>query len=160
MALPFSTPPLPIPFTGGGVASQQPLVTNLPRAQASLTRKYSDENFRTYLGSLPASIRNSLIDFATSVANFEYEKPLPIMKQMLQSRHLAPLYGERTPVAGRVGVMMVAVSMAVTMIMAVRMIVTVIVTVMVAHASLPAAGSAMCSSISVSMSLMWASAAE
>lgn len=42
---------------------------------------------------------NSLIDFATSVANFEYEKPLPIMKQMLQSRHLAPLYGERTPVA-------------------------------------------------------------
>ncbi|MEK6975947.1 MAG: DNA-directed DNA polymerase II small subunit [Candidatus Thermoplasmatota archaeon] len=42
---------------------------------------------------------NSLIDFATSVANFEYEKPLPIMKQMLQGRHLAPLYGERTPVA-------------------------------------------------------------
>ena len=42
---------------------------------------------------------NSLIDFATSVTNFEYEKPLPIMKQMLQSRHLAPLYGERTPVA-------------------------------------------------------------
>ncbi len=42
---------------------------------------------------------NSLIDFATSVANMEYEKPLPIMKQMLQSRHLAPLYGERTPVA-------------------------------------------------------------
>jgi DNA polymerase II small subunit len=42
---------------------------------------------------------NSLIDFATSVANLEYEKPLPIMRQMLQSRHLAPLYGERTPVA-------------------------------------------------------------
>jgi DNA polymerase II small subunit len=42
---------------------------------------------------------NSLIDFATSVVNLEYEKPLPVMKQMLQSRHLAPLYGERTPVA-------------------------------------------------------------
>jgi DNA polymerase II small subunit len=42
---------------------------------------------------------SSLIDFATSVTNLEYEKPLPTMKQMLQSRHLAPLYGERTPVA-------------------------------------------------------------
>ncbi len=42
---------------------------------------------------------SSLIDFATSVTNLEYEKPLPAMKQMLQSRHLAPLYGERTPVA-------------------------------------------------------------
>lgn len=42
---------------------------------------------------------SSLIDFATSVTNLEYEKPLPAMKQMLQSRHMAPLYGERTPVA-------------------------------------------------------------
>lgn len=42
---------------------------------------------------------SSLIDFATSVTNLEYEDPLPSMKQMLQSRHLAPLYGERTPVA-------------------------------------------------------------
>ncbi len=42
---------------------------------------------------------SSLIDFATSVTNLEYEKPMPAMKQMLQSRHLAPLYGERTPVA-------------------------------------------------------------
>jgi DNA polymerase II small subunit len=42
---------------------------------------------------------NSLIDFATSVVNLEYEKPLPVMEQMLKSRHLAPLYGERTPVA-------------------------------------------------------------
>ncbi|MEA3190989.1 MAG: polymerase small subunit [Thermoplasmata archaeon] len=43
----------------------------------------------------------SLIDFATSGANLEVAKPLPIMKQMLQSRHLAPLYGEhsRTPIA-------------------------------------------------------------
>lgn len=41
----------------------------------------------------------SLIDMATSVANLEYEKPIPTMKQLLQSRHLAPLYGERTPVA-------------------------------------------------------------
>lgn len=42
---------------------------------------------------------SSLIDFATSVASLEYEKPLDSMKQMLQSRHMAPLYGERTPVA-------------------------------------------------------------
>ncbi len=42
---------------------------------------------------------SSLIDFATSVAHLEYEEPLPAMEQMLQSRHLAPLYGERTPVA-------------------------------------------------------------
>ncbi|MHB8634677.1 MAG: DNA-directed DNA polymerase II small subunit, partial [Thermoplasmatota archaeon] len=41
----------------------------------------------------------SLIDMATSVANLEYEKPLPTMRQLLQSRHLAPIYGERTPVA-------------------------------------------------------------
>lgn len=42
---------------------------------------------------------SSLIDFATSVANLEYEKPLETMEQMLKTRHLAPLYGERTPVA-------------------------------------------------------------
>jgi DNA polymerase II small subunit len=42
---------------------------------------------------------SSLIDFATSVANLEYEKPLDTMEQMLKCRHLAPLYGERTPVA-------------------------------------------------------------
>lgn len=42
---------------------------------------------------------SSLIDFATSVANLEYEKPLDTMEQMLKTRHLAPLYGERTPVA-------------------------------------------------------------
>jgi DNA polymerase II small subunit len=42
---------------------------------------------------------SSLIDFATSVAHLEYEKPLETMEQMLKCRHLAPLYGERTPVA-------------------------------------------------------------
>ncbi|MEK6986304.1 MAG: DNA-directed DNA polymerase II small subunit [Candidatus Thermoplasmatota archaeon] len=42
---------------------------------------------------------NSLIDYAASVSGFEFSAPLPIMKQMLQSRHVAPLYGERTPVA-------------------------------------------------------------
>lgn len=42
---------------------------------------------------------SSLIDFATSVTHLEYEEPLPAMKQMLQSRHMAPIYGERTPVA-------------------------------------------------------------
>jgi DNA polymerase II small subunit len=41
----------------------------------------------------------SLVDYATSVANLEYDKPLPIMQQMLQSRHLAPMYGGRTPIA-------------------------------------------------------------
>ncbi len=42
---------------------------------------------------------SSLIDFATSVAKLEYEQPLETMQQMLESRHLAPLYGERTPMA-------------------------------------------------------------
>ena len=41
----------------------------------------------------------SLVDFATSVANLDYDKPLPVMEQMLKSRHLAPMYGGRTPVA-------------------------------------------------------------
>ncbi len=41
----------------------------------------------------------SLIDFATTVTNLDYEDPLPTMEQMLQCRHMAPLYGERTPVA-------------------------------------------------------------
>ncbi len=41
----------------------------------------------------------SLIDFATTVTKLDYESPLPTMEQMLQCRHLAPLYGERTPVA-------------------------------------------------------------
>ncbi|HET6398032.1 MAG TPA: metallophosphoesterase, partial [Candidatus Thermoplasmatota archaeon] len=41
----------------------------------------------------------SLIDFASSIPGLDYEHPLPTMKQMLQCRHLAPLYGERTPVA-------------------------------------------------------------
>ncbi len=41
----------------------------------------------------------SLIDFATNVTTLDYENPLPTMEQMLQCRHLAPLYGERTPVA-------------------------------------------------------------
>lgn len=42
---------------------------------------------------------NSLIDYAATVAGFEFSAPLPIMEQMLKSRHLAPIYGERTPVA-------------------------------------------------------------
>ena len=41
----------------------------------------------------------SLVDFATSVQNLDYDKPLPVMEQMLKSRHLAPMYGGRTPVA-------------------------------------------------------------
>lgn len=41
----------------------------------------------------------SLIDFGASVSSLEFSKPLPIMRQMLQSRHLAPRYGHITPVA-------------------------------------------------------------
>ncbi|MGB0653561.1 MAG: DNA-directed DNA polymerase II small subunit [Thermoplasmatota archaeon] len=41
----------------------------------------------------------SLIDFATTVSKLDYEDPLPTMQQMLECRHMAPLYGERTPVA-------------------------------------------------------------
>ncbi len=41
----------------------------------------------------------SLIDFATSVTHLDYEDPLATMEQMLQCRHLSPIYGERTPLA-------------------------------------------------------------
>lgn len=41
----------------------------------------------------------SLIDFAKSVTDLQYDKPLPSMKRMLESRHLAPKYGDITPVA-------------------------------------------------------------
>ncbi len=42
---------------------------------------------------------NSLIDFAVATRHLEFDKPLATMKQMLQSRHLAPIYGDKTPVA-------------------------------------------------------------
>ncbi|MES2153903.1 MAG: DNA-directed DNA polymerase II small subunit [bacterium] len=42
---------------------------------------------------------NSLIDFAVATRHLEFNKPLATMKQMLQSRHLAPIYGDKTPVA-------------------------------------------------------------
>ena len=63
--------------------------------------------------------------------------------------------------------MVVAVGMAVAMIVAVVMavivvmvMVMVIVVVVLAHASVPVEGSAICSSISLSTPLIWASAAE
>jgi len=63
--------------------------------------------------------------------------------------------------------MVVAVGMAVAMIVAVVMavivvmiVVMVIVVVVLAHASVPVEGSAICSSISLSTPLIWASAAE
>ncbi|MBI2077023.1 MAG: metallophosphoesterase, partial [Euryarchaeota archaeon] len=41
----------------------------------------------------------SMVDFATSVPGFRMDQPIPIMKQMLQSRHIAPTYGGKTPIS-------------------------------------------------------------
>lgn len=40
----------------------------------------------------------SMIDFATTVPGLRMDQPVPIMKQMLQCRHLAPTYGGKTPI--------------------------------------------------------------
>lgn len=41
----------------------------------------------------------SMVDFATNVPNSSVDRPLEIMKQMLQCRHVAPLYGGKTPLS-------------------------------------------------------------
>jgi DNA polymerase II small subunit len=41
----------------------------------------------------------SMDDFVLKVANFTYNDPITIMKDMLKKRHLAPVYGEKTPIA-------------------------------------------------------------
>ena len=41
----------------------------------------------------------SFDDLVMAVKDFEYEKSDVIMKELLQKRHLAPIYGERTPLA-------------------------------------------------------------
>ena len=41
----------------------------------------------------------SFDDLVMAVKNFEYEKSDEIMEELLQKRHLAPIYGERTPLA-------------------------------------------------------------
>ena len=51
-------------------------------------------------------------------------------------------------------------AMIVTVVMVMVMVVLVLVVVCVAHASIPLAGSAMCSNMVESRLLMWASAAE
>ena len=57
-------------------------------------------------------------------------------------------------------VVMVAETVAVIVVMAVVVRVLVVVLVIVIHASIPLAGSAMCSNMVESRLLMWASAAE
>lgn len=41
----------------------------------------------------------SMVDFATSVPGLRMDQPGPVMKQMLQCRHLAPTYGGKTPIS-------------------------------------------------------------
>ncbi len=41
----------------------------------------------------------SLMDFATTVQGLEHHDPLPIMEEILKCRHLAPIYGQSTPLA-------------------------------------------------------------
>ena len=55
--------------------------------------------------------------------------------------------------------MVVIVGVAMVMIMVVRMCMRVLMVVMVIHASIPLAGSAMCSNMVASRLLMWASTA-
>ncbi len=42
---------------------------------------------------------SSFDDLVMAVKSFEYEKSDQIMEELLQKRHLAPIYGERTPLA-------------------------------------------------------------
>lgn len=41
----------------------------------------------------------SMVDFTTHVPGQSLDRPLDIMKQMLQCRHLAPLFGGKTPIS-------------------------------------------------------------
>lgn len=41
----------------------------------------------------------SMDDFVSQMAKASYERPLDMMKAMLQKRHLAPVYGGKTPIA-------------------------------------------------------------
>jgi DNA polymerase II small subunit len=41
----------------------------------------------------------SIDDFVTHVQQCTYEAPMVAMKEMLKRRHLAPVYGGRTPIA-------------------------------------------------------------
>ncbi len=41
----------------------------------------------------------SMDDFVTNVQSLTYNTPIAIMKEMLKRRHLAPIYGGRTPIA-------------------------------------------------------------
>lgn len=41
----------------------------------------------------------SIDDIVQTTGQMEYDKPVPIMKQMLRCRHLSPIYGNRTPIA-------------------------------------------------------------
>jgi DNA polymerase II small subunit len=41
----------------------------------------------------------SMDDFVMNIPEMSYNKPVQIMKEMLVRRHLAPMYGEKTPIA-------------------------------------------------------------
>jgi len=41
----------------------------------------------------------SMDDFVTTIPSMTYNTPIPMMKEMLRRRHLAPVYGGRTPIA-------------------------------------------------------------
>jgi DNA polymerase II small subunit len=41
----------------------------------------------------------SMDDFIKALPSMDYSKAIPIMKEMLKKRHLAPIYGGRTPIA-------------------------------------------------------------
>jgi DNA polymerase II small subunit len=41
----------------------------------------------------------SLMDFISAIPNLNINNPLDIMKEMLRRRHLAPVFGDKTPLA-------------------------------------------------------------
>ncbi|UCG45205.1 MAG: DNA-directed DNA polymerase II small subunit [Candidatus Bathyarchaeota archaeon] len=81
--------------------------------QPALSKAYAEplcEARRVYLLGNPSTIKlhnvelllyhgRSLDDVVASTPNISFQMPDKAMKLLLQSRHLAPIYGERTPIA-------------------------------------------------------------
>jgi DNA polymerase II small subunit len=56
-------------------------------------------NFKLHNVEILSYHGRSMDDFVMQIPDVSYEKPLAIMKEMLVRRHLAPVYGNKTPIA-------------------------------------------------------------
>jgi DNA polymerase II small subunit len=56
-------------------------------------------NFKLHNVEILSYHGRSMDDFVMQIPEMSYEKPLAIMKEMLVRRHLAPVYGSKTPIA-------------------------------------------------------------